>query len=173
MDTDILTIDDFKDDGFTRVCSIDSGRSSIETWHYKDIDDATMYDVHGGWVYLISVDLLIVKVGETGMPLGRRRKNGDQPLTGTTTRLGRYRSHKDYTKTDTDHWIRTELQPLLDAGHTVSFWVKKCENPDTTAVILGETVPIKTQYHKIVEKIYLNKITEIYGELPLLNKLTG
>jgi hypothetical protein len=40
-------------------------------------------------------------------------------------------------------------------------------------MVLGELRTIKTEFHKVIEKLYLNSISEEYGELPPLNKLTG
>lgn len=171
---DHLTIDVFKADGFLHVCDICTETSTSDILNYININEQLMYDLHGGWVYLIVVDGMVKKVGETGHPLGIRPKyNGNQPVGGTKARLARYRRHKDSTRNDTDQCIRRELQIFINNKSIISFWAKKCKNPDAETMVLGELRTIKTEFHKVIEKLYLNSISEEYGELPPLNKLTG
>jgi hypothetical protein len=170
---DLLTLDIFKADNFLHVCNICRVTSDANMWNYENIDESIMYDSHGGWVYVIASNNIVKKIGETGLPLGIRPKRGAQPIGGTKARLARYRTHKDEHREDTDHCIRKSLESNISAGETVSIWARKCVNPDSDVLIFGELCKIATQFHKIVEKIYLKTISEEFGELPPLNKLTG
>ncbi len=165
-----LTIDAFIPDGFKHVCDVCPKTSTVDLWNYTNIDDNIMYDTHAGWVYLILVNKVVYKVGETGMPLGiqGKRKNSRQPVGGTKSRLSRYRLYKDKDY-DTDHVIRQKLQENLDNKDVVSFWAKKCDNINVMETVLGESRSIKTETHKILEKMYLRTIKEEYGELPKLH----
>jgi len=166
-----LTIHSFIPDGFKHVCDICSETSTVDAWTYINVDENIMYDTHGGWVYLITVNESVYKIGETGQPLGKRSKRVKvtHPVGGTKARLSRYRSHCNKKKYDTDHAIRQKLQEHLDNKAVVSFWAKKCDNIDVMETVLGELVSIKTETHKILEKKYLRIIKDEYGELPKLH----
>ena len=164
-----LTMTSFKNDGFKQVCDVCT-TSTADMWTYININNSVMYDSHCGWVYIITVDGIVFKIGETGGPLAKRPSRGNQPVGGTKARLSRYRTHKDHTKYDTDHEIRTVLQKYLDKGAVITFWARKCKASMINEIVLGESYTMDTGFHKILEKKYLSMIFEEYGRLPPLHK---
>ena len=118
-----------------RVCTIHSSKYSND-WVYKNINHSLMYSSHRSWVYGLTVNDIIVKIGETGQPLGIAYKRGysDQPITGTESRFGRYARHKKAANThlaDTDEFIRESLwKETSSSDFTVAFYVYKCEEVD-------------------------------------------
>ena len=80
-----------------------------------------MFSPHNSWVYFIVDGDTIVKVGETSQPLGIESEYHNQPITGTKSRLGRYRKGDQ-----TDTYIRNELVESVK-NNQVSIWARKCE----------------------------------------------
>lgn len=64
-------------DGFKKVCDVVALKD--KTWRYKNINKDLMYSDHTSWVYAIVLGKSIVKIGETGVPLGI--KNHDRTST--------------------------------------------------------------------------------------------
>lgn len=166
---DPLHILNYVGDGFRKVCDV--RHSSHDTWwYYANIDETLMYSRHRSWVYCIVSDKSIVKIGETGQPLGIRQDyHCTQPIANTKNRFGRLRSMVDKSRSDTDQRIRetlyTDVQNLA-----VSLWAKKCEMITTSTVVMGQNIDIISCFHKDLEKIYLNRIQDTLGYLPLCNK---
>lgn len=151
-------------DGFVHLCDVDI-RSSIYRWRYININQSYMFDDHNSWIYAITLDNEIVKIGETGNPLGHRTSRAQShPLTGTKGRISRYISGDG-----TDQDIRESLDADLKAGKKVSFWVKKCELVGGLVNYLGQQEIVYAKIHKDMEMLYLDKINET-GGLPILNK---
>lgn len=171
---DELTIEHYINDGFSHVCDV-STLSTAKRWFYCNINEELMYSPHRSWIYMITVyqhqHLInkheIVKVGETQQPLGIRKANSNQPLCGSTSRLGRY-SNGD----DTDAKIRFGLYEEVKCG-LVSFWAIKCETKYQN-ILIGESnhqATIEFTPQKSYEKEYLNYILNKTGQLPRHNPI--
>lgn len=162
----MLSINNYIDDGFEKVCDVTS--DALNHWWYKNINESLMYDRHWSWVYFIVVDDKIYKVGETGNLLGIKSSwmlgNDVQPVTGSKSRLGRYRKGDQ-----TDEFVRNSLAKEAQQGK-VSIWARKCEAVKTNIKIAGITKPTYSCFHKELEKQYLDHIVKHTGNLPLLNK---
>lgn len=163
-----LNIQDYKLDGFEKVCDI---KLQGNNFYYENINQPLMYADHKSWVYLIVDDNEVVKVGETGQPLGIRRKNEQwwetdpQPLTGSKSRFGRY-----INGDDTDRYCRESLQESI-YSNTVAFWAKKCDYVETPYTFCGAPAgTVISTFHKDLEKKYLDNIVKKTGALPRLNK---
>jgi len=166
FDTMPLThVSHFKD--FKRVCRIND---YCGEWVYDRIDSAIMYADHYSWVYFITVNGIVYKIGETSMPLGIRMSDG-QPKKGTKCRFGRYRNHKGTYTYDTDEYCRNELRSIInDKNNLVEFWAYKCPMIKQTLTMAGETISVESQLHKALEKALLDQFERITGVLPKLNK---
>jgi hypothetical protein len=169
----VLHIDNFKADGFEKICNVKLYYD--DKWIYTDIDYGLMYSEHNSWVYSIVVDDFIGKIGETAQPLGIRsdriRDGWVQPVTGTKCRLGRVANMKSSGKRDdTDQVIRETLNPLLKDKVKVSIWAKKCEIVTVTEMIQGKPVNLNLTKHKDLELFYLNYFADNYCS-PLLNPI--
>ena len=156
-----LNIDSYIKDGFEHVCDIKEYQG---TWHYFN-QGRYMYDPHTSWVYAITNNRLIEKIGESGNPLGIRG-TGLQPKSGSTSRLGRYS-----TGSGTDKFVRDGLQSAIQAGNQVSIWAKKCAIIEYPTTIDGMPTVVNSAVHKELEKIYLDYIKKgNAGNYPNLNK---
>lgn len=163
----MANINDYVKDGFVKVCTV--AQDSSGHWHYKEINQAVMYSSHNSWIYFIVVDEEIVKCGETGNPLGIMSTTWSghaelQPITGTKSRLGRYRKGDG-----TDCYIRENLRDYVGKDQ-VSIWALRCEKVVTEVTIAGKKHATKASIHKDLELEYLNHFFKIDGRLPLLNK---
>lgn len=164
-------INTYIDDGFVKVCNI-SPASTKSKWIYEDINFPVMYSEHKSWVYFMVSGDQIVKIGETGNPLGIRKKKSDQPLTGTRSRLGRYSSFgttgtgKD---SDTDAYVRESLQGDVPSGK-VSVWAKQCLIMNYELKVAGQNVTAYGTLHKDLELRYIDHFVNKSGELPIFNK---
>jgi hypothetical protein len=120
-----------------------------------------MFCDHKSWVYFIVEDEGIVKIGETGNPLGIKNSRGqyryfeDQPISGTKSRLGRLARFGN--DNDTDGRIRRDLKESVDQGK-VSIWARKCEIKDHEVMIGGKMVNTKITFHKELELQYIDII---------------
>jgi hypothetical protein len=165
----VLNINQFVNDGFEKVCDVVAFVNPSWTWGYKNINQSLMYADHKSWVYFIVLDSTIVKVGETGNPLGIKGKisykHEPQPITGSKSRFGRLSSGDT-----TDHYIRTSLLPYVKNGHNVSLWAKKCEIVTISESIGGIEQQVRTTKHKNLEDLYLRHFMDQLGYLPDFNK---
>jgi hypothetical protein len=162
----IMNINTHIGDGFIHVCDVCNIESTTKKWKYINIVENIMFDDHRSWLYFIVVNDIIFKVGETGNFLGHRTNESQKhPLTGTKGRLSRY-----LIGDETDQVIRNELQPYLDKGDKISFWVKKCEVLGGIIDVVGRQEIVYHSTHKDQEMIYLDRFKET-GEYPVLNKL--
>ena len=127
-----------------------------------------MFDPHNSWIYFIVDGKEIVKVGESGNPLGIRGKQKgktDHPLTGTKGRLGRYMTQPD----DTDGRIRLELFEQVEKGQ-VTIWALKGQIIELPVIVGGKMSKTKYVCHKHLEYVYLDHIYEHTGSYPRLNQ---
>ena len=162
-----LNIENYVADGFIKVCDVEQESSRHSPcWWYSDINEATMFSEHRSWVYFIVLDQEIVKIGETGNPLGIRSKTSDQPLCGSTGRLGRYRNGDA-----TDWFIRYNLYPDIEAGRKVTIWARRCEMVKLSVSVGGIEDETMTTFHKDLEMRYLDRVFSQTGDFPLLNKM--
>ncbi len=165
-----LNIQNYIADGFVKVCEVILLKDN--TWIYKNINDSVMYKDHRSWIYFIVSDNEIVKVGETGNPLGikstryyidENQHSWYQPTPGSTNRFGRYR------KGDlTDEFIRNSLKNEAILGK-VSLWAKECPLQEIEVTIRGEKTITKNSIHKHLELDILKNIRD-HGSWPRLNK---
>lgn len=161
------TMADYNGDDFKLVCEVDAKRCTTEKWVYTNINDDILFDSHLSWVYIITVDDYVFKIGETANPLGIKRTVDNQPKSGSTNRIGRY-----VNGDGTDQGIRYAAARYLAAGHTVSFYAKKCEISNITTTIAGKPTTVSSVSQKSEELAYLNQYVNTTGALPLWNKST-
>lgn len=157
-----LNINRYIKDGFTQVCKVDADQTG--RWFYQDINENVMYSGHKSWVYFIVVDDQVVKIGETGNPLGIRQAGTIQPKMGSTSRLGRYRNGDQ-----TDTYIREELRNEV-ASQRVSIWAKPCQTVAVEVNVGGVKTVAVTSFHKDLEMKYMDFVYRENGSLPTLNK---
>lgn len=155
-----LNIDTYKADGFVKVCDVRCNQQF--KWYYQNINESLMYSDHNSWVYFIVVDKEIVKVGETGNPLGLRSLS-DQPLCTTKGRFSRYRAGDR-----TDEYIRRRLYKEANAG-IVSLWARPCKIVEVKVNVAGISMTTFTTFHKDLEMKYLDHIRANVGIYPILN----
>jgi hypothetical protein len=166
-----LNINNYINDGFQKVCNVKAVDKNH--WEYFNIDQSLMYSDHRSWVYFIVENQTILKVGETGNPLGIRRKgkneswslNEPQPKSGSESRFGRYMNGEG-----TDAYVRETLQESIQ-HNDISLWAKKCDYVQTPYTIWN--APAGTALmtmHKDLEKKYIDFIVSQTYQLPLLNK---
>jgi hypothetical protein len=155
---------------FRRVCRVQQQPGSGD-WYYTDCDHDLLYSEHRSWVYIITVNGQVYKIGETGNPLGIRGREEieqeTQPRPGTTSRLGRYRRG-----CGTDQHCRYSLRDQLATGDLVEFWAYQCPELVSTPVIL-EGVPkftVRSQMHKQLEVRLIDNYYASEGCYPPLNK---
>lgn len=165
----VFNISGFIDDGFQRVCTVNSNCSPSK-WYYENIDKSLMFSDHDSWVYFIVLDDWVVKVGETGSPLGlaettRYHSYGTQPLCTTKCRLGRLRFGDG-----TDAHIRLALDPYIKNGHVASIWAKKCLHGYRTETVCGEERRMISSIHKEMELAYLDYFLSQVNLVPDCNK---
>ena len=164
MTDDRLDIRHYKADGFLRVCDV--RRTWDNKWWYVNICEELMFSPHRSWIYAIVNDWEIVKIGETGVPLGiRGQLDPNQPLTGTKSRLGRYRQGRE-----TDDWIRQQLYTPVGL-HQVSIWAKQCETSVVESCVGGQRYQAQVCAHKDLEIAYLDYIEQGAGRRPRLNTI--
>jgi hypothetical protein len=163
-------------DGFVKVCDV-AYKGHGDGWIYENINQDVMFDDHRSWVYAIVDGQEIVKIGETGNPLGIRKTRGRgptdraQPTSGTASRLGRLRTWGKINSNDndTDTVIRRNLQETAHQGN-VSIWARKCEQIEMPITVFGKEIMMNHSFHKDLEQVYLRKYVEVTGRLPRLNK---
>jgi hypothetical protein len=160
----ICDIKNFINDGFKKVCDVESVPGQ---WRYRNIQEDLMFDNHRSWVYLIVLDNLVVKVGETGLTLGIKAWYGNQvtTLTGSKSRLGRLMNGDN-----TDSYIRSRLREDIKTGHQVSIWAKRCPVQTSTITVAGKEVSVSHTIHKSVEQAILGYFLAEINQLPILNK---
>ena len=156
---------------FKPVCQVTIDATSTRRgWVYTNIDPDILYNPSGHWVYAITVDNIIVKWGESINPLGIKQARGTQPITGTKSRVGRYRANGTTTK-DTDYRIRRTLNAIIkDTNKRVEFWALKCEEHTTTLTINNYTQNLTHSNNKALEKFLLDYYKSHFGHYPRLNK---
>ena len=151
-----------------KVCKVNKHH---DQWYYSEVDQDLMFSEHRSWVYAITVDDTIVKIGETGQPLGIESSftnvNEDwepQPITGTRSRLGRYRAGDG-----TDARIRENLSEEIQNDQAVEIYAFKCPVIEHKFDLNGKVVSIKASIHKDLEKTLMDYFVYNTGDLPLLN----
>jgi hypothetical protein len=166
-----FNIDNYINDGFTKIADVQNLKSL--KWRLLNTNSTDLYSDHTSWVYMIVVGKEIVKIGETGQPLGIRMQTGErnQPAIGTHNRFGRLRGQGNAVagSKDTDCYIRYELREEASAGK-VSLWAKKCKQKTIKELISGVEQTIHLSSHKDIEQAYLTLIHQETGRLPRLNK---
>ena len=156
----VSTVNHYPD--FKKVCDVIEDIDG--TWNYINIKKDIMYDDHRSWVYFVVNDNKIVKVGETGVPLGIAKANCNQPLKATTNRFGRLAY---FPKDATDCRIRTALSESVRKGK-VSLWAKKCPINKVSIKLGTKTTALSSVYHKELEVTILDYM-KTHGYWPELN----
>lgn len=162
-----LNIKTYKADGLVKVCNVRHRYQKFTKWNdweYDSINEDIMYSTHQSWVYFIVSGEEIVKIGETGNPLGVRMVFDDQPICSTKCRLGRLR----YFTEGTDYSIRSALLNEVALGQ-VCIWAKKCDLVQVDECIGGELLKATLSKHKDIELKYLDYIMDNAGRYPILN----
>ena len=167
----LFDIDTYKKDGFVKVADVLKHYDG--TWALENQHEYLWSD-HRSWVYAIVVGQEVVKIGETGLPLGIRKKREryykwPQPVIGTHNRFGRLRGFGEVRNPewkDTDVRIR---RALLEEQEPISLWVRKCEVATLPITVYGQQEQTQHAYHKELEKAYLTRIEQETGCLPRLN----
>ena len=160
----VLDINSYLKDGFRKVCKVLPTWTG--EWWYQDIDESLMFSDHRSWVYFIVVNDEIVKVGETGNPLGIRniRGNLEQPKKGSESRFGRLRNGDQ-----TDAVIRESLSTWAKLGK-VELWARRCDIVEIDVTVRGKTSKTLVTFHKDLEMRYLDEIYHHTKSYPRLNK---
>lgn len=160
----VLNVNLYKADGFVKICQVRAAYNP-NNWEYFQINEFVMYDSHNSWIYFIVVNDEIVKIGETGNPLGIQTYWGE-PLSGSKSRLGRYMNGDG-----TDARIRKELEKAVLCKQTkVEFWARKCEKVVVKSTIAGCVIETETTFHKDMETQYLDYVHKHMRSYPRLNK---
>lgn len=150
--------------------------STTDRWYYYNINHQLMFSDHRSWIYFITVDSEIVKIGETEQPLGILPKargclgpdNSMQPISGSTNRLGRYATMKTASNSpriDTDEFVREELDNDVKSNK-VAFWAFQSQILIRQAGIFL----VESAAHKRLEKLLITKFIEVTGTIPRCNK---
>lgn len=156
-------IQHYAQDGFREVCRLEYYRPS-QYWDVHVLDEDYMWADHKSWIYLITDGNRVMKIGESGNPLGIRSRNGI--LRGTKCRIGRILSGDG-----TDYDIRRELAPSAARSPSwVSVWAKKCDIVNRTVQVGGQSVKMAATYHKALEMEYLDAYCQAMDHYPPLNK---
>jgi hypothetical protein len=173
---DLLNIKSYKKDGFVKVADVKHDPIGQGTWWYQNINEELMFEDHRSWVYAVVSGEEVVKIGETGNPLGilsTRMPYKGQPIAGSTNRFGRLRSQGNVSNPkdiDTDVRIRRSLYEDVSKGvGYVSLWAKRCDISHVQSKLYGKPFIVPVSYHKEIEKGYLRRILEETGRLPRLN----
>lgn len=154
---------------FHRVCRVNEDPVTAH-WYYTEINSAIMYSTHRSWVYFLTVNGAIVKIGESGNPLGIVTRTQDyaeaQPLKATTNRLGRYRAGDQ-----SDQRVREQIHEYLtcNPGAVVEFWARACPVDHTEMLVGTGMITVENQHHKQLEKALLDYYREHVGRYPLYN----
>lgn len=156
-----ININSYSQDGFVKVCTVIPLVNG--NWNYQIHCPATLYSDHTSWVYFICDGDEIVKVGESGIRLGIKTRDG-QPLIKSNNRLGRYRGCGE-----TDQYIREELWQQAIA-RKVSIWARKCPITSVQVAVGTNQVQVYSAHHKDLELAYLDHILA-QGDWPRLNKM--
>ena len=171
---ELLNINTYIQDGFKLVANV---QADPDNGKWKLVEQSpSLYEKHTSWVYAVVAGEEIVKIGETGLQLGLKKQKTDQPLYGTTNRMGRLAGFGDIFnedwKTDTDVRIRSALhEEALEHVGKVSIWVRRCDVVNIKSTLYGEPYETFTTYHKQLEKAYLTRIHKETGSLPRLNPI--
>jgi hypothetical protein len=151
---------------FKRVCRVkDLFNNTRLEWIYEDSDEDLLFDQHNSWVYAITLNGLVVKIGETGHPLGIRQWDDGQPKKTTGCRMGRLRSGSG-----TDAYIREELHKHIKAGDLVEIWAQRCPKRNYYTQVGGQRFKTELTVHKRLEQQLIAHYLDLVGCNPLLNK---
>lgn len=175
-------ITNLKDDGFEYVAEISKdyakGKEKTFCWQYRDINESIMYSTHTSWIYVICIDQIIVKLGETELPLGTRSENfylkfcpnrkemiyHRQPKKDGN-RLGRLAIYSSKEReNDTDIRIRRAIDEFLPK-HSIQIFARKCHIVNMTVEFMESIRTLSTKMNKDLEVKYLH----IFD--PILNKI--
>lgn len=138
-----------KHKGFKYVCGIElqDYNNGSDRWLYCEIEKDIMYSKSKGWIYIITLEGEIFKIGETGQPLGIRNKRTGQPLQGSKSRLGRYlvdnMQGKKSQKDDSDKRVRELAYPHLIQGKKMHIFALDVSHLTEAERRLREEVMIK------------------------------
>lgn len=170
MGPDKLHIKNYINDGFQHIADVKQKEyGHYSNWELSNVNEELLFSEHNSWVYVIVEDEQVVKLGETGQPLGVKGTRTFM-LQGTQSRFGRLISHGDALADarDTDSRIRFHLWESAMQGK-VSLYAFKCPSETITTNVFGVEHTFVAHTHKTVEKAYLTSLSAS-GCLPKLNK---
>lgn len=165
-------VSNFLPDGFVKFADVGLKPSNTIQWIYTN-QHLDMYSDYFSWVYLIVLDSFVVKIGESGQPMAILSIKNNQPISGTTCRMGRIANHVEYRENGqptTDTAIRDFLNPYIANGSNVSIYARRCPVLPHQISAMGKSVKLECTMHKSVELVYLNHCVDDIGEIPILNK---
>lgn len=146
---------------WTKIVTVNGNR---ERWTYTEQEEELLYHSHNSWVYVITVNGIIVKIGETGMPLGLEGTD-DQPKTGTKSRLGRY-----INGDTTDDAVRAALVEYTSSHHyKVEIHAVQLPITPVTVNLGGQDITCNATFHKHLEKLFIDMFQAATGSIPVLN----
>jgi len=163
-----MYINEFQDIEWKKVCDVRCTHYG-NYWYYVNIDRDIMFSPHRSWVYAITDNKCIVKIGESGNPLGIEGAyayddfDEYQPKLGTKCRLGRYRKSGD-----SDEIIRSSLRTET-LNNQIEIFAYKCPNLEQEIIINGKANVVQFTTHKHLEKLILDIVMEKDGCYPWLN----
>lgn len=159
-DFQIGDIAPYLDKGFRHVAQVCLRTDHSNEWNFKNMNVSMMFSKQPGWIYIITLEGNVYKIGSTSSVLGRRSRQGSQPIVETWARLGRYRGNFEHEKADTDERIRCELFPALREFKEVSFYAKSFAELDYSQI-------------KVIEKELIQSYINMHKMYPPGNHIIG
>ena len=156
----VFNIDNYICDGFQHVADVVC-HPNLE-WSFCRANFDLLFSPHDSNVYLITQGKRLVRIGESGLPLGIRHSGElNQPVPNSSCRLGGYRRGTSML------FVREALKDFTD----VSIWAMQCEIKEQRVIIGGRERIFKSTYHKELEKFLLEKCINLSGSIPPLNPI--
>lgn len=180
-----ISIRPWQKDGFIKVADAKFFYTTETTNYYNhyefdyyNVNHELMFSSHNSWIYCITLNNFIIKIGETGNRLGlpysgtkrlKYRYHYDNPKSGSKSRLGRLKASY-YNEYDTDYKIRESLyKHTKHDKDIISVWAKKCEKQACDIPIGGNIVRTEQTTHKFQEMAYLDLFYKKCKDYPILN----
>lgn len=160
--TNTLSIKALIEDGFRHIADV-SRTSTSKLWRYENINQDACRP-HDSWVYVVCVSDRIVKLGETNLRLFIPKIYDPTVPTTNGGRLGRLSRGAE-----TDKNIRIALHSHTQRGE-VSIYARSCPIHKVKRTVVGEERDIPLKGNQQEEKDFLDKIKQITGHFPPLNK---
>lgn len=158
----------YKKNFWTRVCRVEMLDRDNRNWYYTEENKDIMFSQNDSWVYCITINKHIVKIGETGNRLAISSANSYNGVqSGSKSRLGRY-----INGDKTDERIRAELfEYIRNKNNKVEFWAKSCTTEEEYSVWINQHTEFYfyTKVHKELEKKLIQYYEKQCGTYPRFN----